>query len=136
MVEINVTYEGGLRCRATHGPSGMELITDAPVDNMGKGEAFSPTDLIATGLSACIATTMAIMANRKGYDLTGMKVHVEKHMSTDAPRRIVKLPVIVRIPLPANHADRPALEAAAHGCPVHRSMGPDCDMPIEFIWEG
>ena len=136
MVEINVSYEGGLRCRAIHGPSGMELITDAPADNMGKGEAFSPTDLMATALPTCIATTMAIMANRKGYDLPGLTVKVEKHMSTDAPRRIVKLPLIVRVPLPADHPDRPALEAAAHGCPVHRSIYPECEMPIEFVWEG
>jgi putative redox protein len=136
MVEINISYEGGLRCKAKHGPSGMEIVTDAPADNMGKGEAFSPTDLVATALATCIATTMAIVANRKGYDLPGLKIHVEKHMRTEAPRRIAKMPLIVRVPLPADHQDRELLEKAAHGCPVHRSVHPDCEMPIEFIWEG
>jgi len=136
MVEINVTYEGGLRCRAIHGPSGTELITDAPADNMGKGESFSPTDLVATGMSTCIATTMAIVANRKGYDLAGMTVRVEKHMTSEGPRKIAKLPVVVRVPLPADHQDRALLEAAAHGCPVHRSMADEVEMSIEFEWVG
>lgn len=136
MVEISVNYDGGLRCRAQHGPSGTEITTDAPKDNMGKGESFSPTDLMATALATCIATTMAIVANRKGYDLPGLKVQVEKHMSTDAPRRIVRLPLVVTVPLPADHGDRALLEAAAHGCPVHRTMHPDCEMPIQFVWQG
>lgn len=136
MVEINVSYEGGLRCRAIHGPSKNELITDAPADNMGKGEAFSPTDLVATALATCIATTIGIVAQRKGFDVTGMKVHVEKHMSADAPRRIVRLPIKLWLPLPAEHAERPLIEKAAHGCPVHQSVRADIEMPIEFIWEG
>lgn len=136
MVEINVSYEGGLRCRATHGPSKNELITDAPADNMGKGEAFSPTDLVATALATCIATTIGIMAKRKGFDVAGIKVHVEKHMSTDSPRRIVRLPVKLWVPLPADHPERALVENAAHGCPVHQSLRADIDMPIEFIWEG
>jgi putative redox protein len=136
MVEVNVTYDGGLRCRALHGPSGMELTTDAPRDNMGKGEAFSPTDLMATALATCVATTMAIVANRKGYDLPGLTVHVEKHMTTEPPRRVARLPLIVTVPLPADHPDRELLEKTAHGCPVHRSIHPDCEMPIEFVWNG
>ncbi|HSJ03948.1 MAG: OsmC family protein [Verrucomicrobium sp.] len=136
MVEVNVTYDGGLRCRAEHGPSGMVITTDAPKDNMGQGEAFSPTDLVATALAACIATTMAIVAKRKGYDIPGIKVHVEKHMTTEAPRKIARLPLVVTVPLPADHADRALLESTAHGCPVHRSLHPDCQMPIEFVWNG
>lgn len=135
MVEINVTYEGSLRCRAKHGPSGTELITDAPTDNMGKGEAFSPTDLVATALATCIATTMGIVAKRKGFELGTMKLHVEKHMSTDTPRRIAKLPVKIWVGLPADHPERPLLESAANGCPVHKSLHPDIELPIEFIWE-
>ncbi|WP_038171870.1 OsmC family protein [Verrucomicrobium sp. BvORR106] len=136
MVEVNVTYDGGLRCRAKHGPSGVELTTDAPKDNMGKGEAFSPTDLVATALATCIATTMAIVANRKGYDLPPMTVHVEKHMTSAPPRRIERLPVVVTIPLPEDHPDRELLEGAGRGCPVHRSLHPDVQAPIEFVWNG
>lgn len=136
MVEVNVTYDGGLRCRAQHGPSGVVLTTDAPKDNMGKGESFSPTDLVATALATCIATTMAIVANRKGYDLPQMTVHVEKHMTSAPPRRIERLPVVVTIPLPQDHADRELLESAARGCPVHRSLHPDVQAPIEFVWNG
>jgi uncharacterized OsmC-like protein len=136
MVEINVSYEGDLRCRAVHGPSNMELLTDAPVDNMGKGESFSPTDLVATALATCIATTIGIMARRKGLEIPSMKVHVEKHMSTDSPRRIVRLPIKLWLPLPPDHPERKLIESAAHGCPVHQSVRADIDMPIEFIWEG
>ena len=85
MVEINIEYSGDLRCRSTHGPSGCELITDAPVDNHGKGESFSPTDLVATALGSCVATIMGIYAQRNDFDLVGVKIHVEKHMSQDAP---------------------------------------------------
>lgn len=136
MVEINVAYEGSLRCRARHRPSGMELITDAPADNLGKGEAFSPTDLVAAALATCIATTMGIVAQRKGIELGTMKLHVEKHMSSDTPRRIVRLPVKIWVSLPANHPERELFEKAAHGCPVHKSLHPDIALPIEFIWEG
>jgi uncharacterized OsmC-like protein len=136
MVEIEVSYEGGLRCRAVHGPSKNELITDAPADNMGKGESFSPTDLVATALATCIATTIGIVAKRKGFEVPSMRVHVEKHMSTDAPRRIVRLPIKLWLPLPPDHPERRLIENTAHGCPVHQSVRADIEMPIEFIWEG
>ncbi len=136
MVEINVSYEGGLRCRAVHGPSKNELITDAPADNMGKGEAFSPTDLVATALATCIATTIGIVAKRKGFEIPSMRVHVEKHMSTDSPRRIVRMPIKLWLPLPPDHPERKLIENTAHGCPVHQSVRADIEMPIEFIWEG
>lgn len=134
MVQIQAHYEGDLRCLATHGPSGTQIITDAPVDNLGKGEFFSPTDLVATALVTCIATTMGIVARRKGIELPDMKLEVEKHMSTNAPRRIARLPVKVWVPLPPDYAERALLEAAAHGCPVHRSLHPEVEKPIEFIW--
>ncbi len=136
IVEINVTYQGGLRTRAIHGPSKNELVTDAPVDNMGKGESFSPTDLVATALASCIATTIGIVAQRKGIEVTGMRVRTEKHMSTDSPRRIVRLPTTVWLPLPPNHSERALFENTAHGCPVHQSVRPEIEIPIEFIWEG
>jgi len=135
-VTITVDYEGELRCRTTHGPSQSQFITDAPVDNHGRGESFSPTDLVATALAACMATVMNIKARQKGYDITGMKLSVEKHMSADSPRRIVRLPVTIEIPLPADHADRSVLEATALACPVHHSLHPDIDKPVTFRWLG
>jgi putative redox protein len=136
MVEITANYEGQLRCRATHGPSKNELITDAPADNMGKGEAFSPTDLVATALATCTLTTIGIAARRKGLEIQSMRAHVEKHMSTDAPRRIVRLPVKIWISLPPDHPERALVEHAAHTCPVYQSVRSDIEMPIEFVWEG
>ncbi len=133
-VSISVEYEGGLRCRSTHGPSQNQFITDAPVDNHGKGESFSPTDLVATALATCMATVIGIKAQQKGYDIVGMKVSVEKHMSADSPRRIVGLPITIQIPLPEDHPDRKLLEATALGCPVHHSVHPDIDKPVTFVW--
>ena len=91
MVNVTIDYTGGLHCDATHGPSQSKIATDAPTDNKGKGEAFSPTDLVATALGTCISTTMGIKAEELGVDLRGMKVSVQKEMSKDAPRRIVLL---------------------------------------------
>lgn len=136
MVEITANYEGQLRCRATHSPSGNELITDAPADNLGKGQAFSPTDLVATALATCVLTTIGIVAQRKGLEIKSMRARVEKHMSADAPRRIVKLPVKIWISLPPDHPDRVLLEKTAHGCPVNQSVRQDIEVPIEFLWEG
>lgn len=134
MVEITAVYEGQLHCTATHGPSGTTLSTDAPKDNMGKGESFSPTDLVATALSTCILTTMAIVATRHGIDITGATVRVEKHMTTTGPRRIARLPAEVHMPRPLSPEDQQRLENAAHACPVHKSLHPDIDAPIQFAW--
>jgi putative redox protein len=136
MVKITSTYEGGLRCRAVHGPSGTTLVTDAPVDNHGKGESFSPTDLVATALGACMMTIMGIVAERHGLDLTGMTAETVKEMSSEPPRRIVGLRTRLSVPLPADHPRRAALEQAAHTCPVHGSLRPDIDATIEFVWNG
>ena len=134
MVTITTTYEGGLRCRAVHGPSGAALVTDAPVDNHGKGQSFSPTDLVATALGACMMTVMGIVAERHGIDLTGMKVETVKEMSSSPPRRIAALRTRLWIPLPPDHPHRPLLEQAAHACPVHQSLAAGIDAPVEFIW--
>ena len=133
-VKIHATYDGGLRCTATHEPSGTQLITDAPVDNMGQGASFSPTDLVPTALAACILTTMAISAEKRDIDLSGARADVEKHMVADPKRRIGQLPVTVTMPagVPAEHRER--LERAANTCPVHRSLGADVDAPISFVW--
>ena len=136
MVEISVAYEGDLHCRSVHGPSGSDLQTDAPLDNQGRGEAFSPTDLAATALGTCMLTTMGIMAKNKGVDMSGSKLRVIKEMSSDPPRRISKLTVTLEIPLPADHPERKALEGAAMGCPVHRSLHPDVEKDVHIEWTG
>src|SRR5258706_10660251 len=134
MVEITTIYNGQLRTTATHGPSGGSLITDAPKDNMGKGEAFSPTDLVATALGTCIMTTMGIVAQRHNIDLAGATVRVEKHMSTSGIRRIARLPVELHLPRALADDDRKRLENAALTCPVHKSLHPDVDAPVTFHW--
>jgi putative redox protein len=135
MVEIKIDYQGELHCRAVHGPSGAVLETDAPVDNNGRGEAFSPTDLVATALGVCMATVMGIVAKRKEIDLEGMKVVVKKHMTTDTPRRIAKLEVDIEMPLSAGHPDRRLLESTGNGCPVHQSLHPDVVQEIRWHWQ-
>jgi putative redox protein len=135
MVEINIAYEGGLRCGARHGPSGTELVTDAPVDNHGKGESFSPTDLVATALGTCVATIMGILADRHDIDLSGMQITVEKEMVVEPVRRIARLPVTVRVPGQVSDEDRQRLENGAWNCPVNKSIHPDIDAPITFIYD-
>lgn len=135
MVEINIQYQGKLRCQAVHQPSGGKLTTDAPVDNQGRGESFSPTDLVATALSTCIATIMGIYADRHDdLDLTGLKIKIEKHMSTEAPRRIAKLPMVIHFPSGIDQKHRAALEEIVQHCPVHRSLDPNIETPVEFIY--
>lgn len=134
MVHIEIGYEGGLRCRAVHGPSGVELVTDAPADNHGRAESFSPTDLCATALGACVLTTMGIVAERHGWDLTGARVSVEKHMVSQPVRRIGKLELVVRVPRELDLQARGALERAALTCPVHRSLDHGIELPMRFEW--
>jgi uncharacterized OsmC-like protein len=135
MVEISIDYTGQLHCNASHGPSDALLATDAPTDNQGKGEAFSPTDLVATALGTCIATTMAIVAERHQVELKGMTVRVAKEMGSD-PRRISRLTTEVHVPLPTNHPQRELLEKTALGCPVHRSLSAEMARPTKFFWKG
>jgi putative redox protein len=134
MVQIELDYQGELRCKAVHGPSRQTLITDAPVDNHGKGAYFSPTDLVATALGSCLATVMGIIADREGIELAGMKVTVIKEMASTPRRKIGKLAVRVHFPSPLNDVQKAKLERAAHHCPVHESLHPDVAMPIEFIY--
>jgi len=136
MVNIRVEYTGDLHCDAIHGPSRTKIATDAPTDNKGKGESFSPTDLVATALGTCMSTTMAIKAEQLGVDLRGMTVSVDKEMSKDSPRRVVGLPSEIHIPLPPNSPHREALEAAALNCPVHKSLPAEINRPTKFFWEG
>jgi uncharacterized OsmC-like protein len=135
MVEIHLDYEGDLHCNAVHLPSGTRLSTDAPVDNNGRGESFSPTDLVATALGACMATVIGIVAKRKEIQVEGMKIAVRKFMSDDQPRRISKLELDLDIPLPADHPERKLLESAARGCPVHHSIHPDIEVKMNWKWQ-
>ncbi|MGE9297396.1 MAG: OsmC family protein [Puniceicoccales bacterium] len=134
MVEITATYDGGLRTTATHSPSGATLITDAPVDNHGKGESFSPTDLCTAALISCMATIMGIKAQSLGIDLTGMKLHIEKHMSSDPPRRIARLPIKIQAPATVPTDQRAALERACRACPVFQSLHPTIEKTLHIEW--
>lgn len=138
MVEFSVRYEGDLRCSATHGPSQAHLATDAPADNMGRGESFSPTDLTATSLASCMLTTMAIGAKKNGLaiDLAGAGARVIKHMTATPPRRIAKIEVALEIPVPSDHPDRARLEEFALQCPVALSLHPEVEKAVTFRWNG
>ena len=136
MVNVSIEYTGDLHCDAVHDPSQAKLATDAPTDNKGKGEAFSPTDLVATALGTCMSTILAMAAQEHGLDVKGMTVQVSKEMSKDAPRRIIGLPSEVHIPLPADTPQRALLENAALNCPVHKSLPPEIERPTKFFWEG
>ncbi len=134
MVTIHIEYQGDLHCRSIHDPSKSELQTDAPVDNQGKGENFSPTDLVATALGTCILTTMGILARTLNLNIDGSTATVEKEM-TNLPHRMIKrLGVKVHVPHQHSELDCIKLERAAHTCPVHRSLHPEVDKPIEFTW--
>ncbi|MFZ5889805.1 MAG: OsmC family protein [Myxococcota bacterium] len=138
MVDIDITYAGDLHCSAIHRPSQTELATDAPVDNQGRGETFSPTDLIATGLGTCMATTMGILARRKGYTLEGLSIHVKKVMTPAPPRRIARLEVELSVPASTGQAlsseARAELEQTAHTCPVRISLLEGIEVPVRFSW--
>lgn len=128
---MTATYLGEKHCKAEHEPSKCTLDTDAPKDNQGRGESFSPTDLVATALGTCILTTMAIVAERDGVDIKGARMHVEKEMNAN-PRYIASLKTIIELPqsLPSDY--RKKMEMVAEGCPVKKSLHPDVKVPVEF----
>ena len=132
MTRVTVEYTGNYHCKCIHGPSGAELITDLPVDNGGKGEYFSPTDLVGTALSACMLTIMAKVAERLEVDMTGVTCEVEKEMVADPDRRIGAVKAVIHLPENLTEKERTVLERAALTCPVHRSLGDLLDRPIEF----
>lgn len=134
MVQINVAYEGQLRCAATHAPSGTKLQTDAPRDNQGRGESFSPTDLLATGLGTCMLTIMGIAANKQQINLQGTTVSIVKEMVADPMRRVGKLTVEFKIPIQVTPEQQQLLENAAHTCPVRLSLLPAIEIPVTFEW--
>jgi putative redox protein len=134
MIRIDIKYQGDLRCEAVHVPSQSHLHTDAPTDNHGRGEAFSPTDLVATALGTCMATVMGIVARTHSVDLRGLEIQVTKEMAALPVRRISRLSTRIVFPLPAEHPQRALLEKAALSCPVHASLHPEVEKPVEFVW--
>lgn len=135
MPNFEIQYQGDLRNTAVHLPSGSLIETDAPVDNEGKGQRFSPTDLVGAALGTCMATIMGIIARRKGIDLKGLRIRVAKTMSTTPPRRIAKLETHIHMPIPADHPERTTLERGALTCPVHQSLHPEMEAPVIFHYD-
>lgn len=134
MPTSSILYTGQLRTTATHELSGNTLITDAPPDNNGRGEAFSPTDLLATSLGSCMLTIMGIVADRHNIDMIGTRVTIQKVMAS-APRRVSEVLVSFELP-PGNYSekDRQLLENAARTCPVAMSLHPDIQQQVSFHW--
>jgi putative redox protein len=134
MTNVTINYQSALRCEATH-QSGATIITDAPADNFGKGEAFSPTDLIGTALATCIITTMAIVAEQKyKFDLGAVTASVEKKMTESKPRRIAEIIVDLKFALSADHEHRAALEQVIDRCPVHHALDPNIKITVTTAW--
>lgn len=136
MATVKTTYLGNLRTNSTHLQSGDNLITDAPTDNMGKGEAFSPTDLLATATGTCVLTTMAIVAQKNGIELNGSDVEITKVMTQTPPRSIARLEINLKmksnIVLSVEQIKK--LENVAHKCPVSLSLHPDIEQILTFEW--
>ena len=141
MATIAINYLGDLRTKDTHLQSGTSIYTDAPTDNQGQGEAFSPTDLVANALGTCILTTMAIFARRNGIELAGSEASVTKIMSLEAPRRIAKIEIEMVLKsatkdgLAMTDAQKTELESIAHTCPVAISLHPDLEQVVSVRWE-
>ncbi len=132
MVKITSTYQGKLHCQAIHEPSNSIIETDAPKDNQGLGEKFSPTDLMATALGTCILTTIAIVANRDGVDVNGSKISVEKVMTSTGPRKIESLKTVIEFSKNIAMDYRSKIEHIANTCPVRKSLHPDVLVPVEI----
>lgn len=130
-----IIYEGNLRTVATHLQSGTVIETDAPTDNQGKGERFSPTDLVATALGNCMLTIMGIKARDMQLDLEGTQIDITKNMVTN-PRRIGEIKVVIKFPesLQVDEKQRTIIERAAMTCPVFESLHPELKKDVEFKW--
>ena len=131
MSDIKIKYKGDLRTTATHVSSGSKIITDAPLDNKGKGEKFSPTDLFATALGSCMLTIMGITAQTYGINIDDTEVTVKKIMGTN-PRRVSCIKIIINIYNDISEKDRKLLIKAAHHCPVSKSINPDIKEDVTF----
>ena len=128
-----VIYKGALRTEATHIRSGNTIITDAPTDNKGKGEAFSPTDLVATALASCMLTIMGIKADEMNINIDGTTAEIEKIMGS-GPRRIAQLIIVINIPISTNQKTKNILEKVALACPVDKSLSDSMIRDVKFIW--
>lgn len=135
MVKCTIKYDGGLRCELQHGPSLATVSTDAPVDNRGKGESFSPTDLMCSAMAACMETIMGIYAEDNGLNLEGTLITVGKVMSAN-PRRIARIETEISVPLPEDNPHKAALLDCVMGSPAMRSLHPDIEVPITWNWIG
>jgi putative redox protein len=133
MATIEATYLSDLRTEATHLQSGTKIITDAPTDNQGKGEAFSPTDLLAEALASCILTTMAIAGRTHDINIDGTKCEVTKVMAAN-PRRVAEVIITLKFPKEYTDREKKMLEISAHGCPVAKSLHPNLKQTIDFGW--
>ena len=133
MSTSKIVYRNNLRTESEHIASGQKIITDAPVDNNGKGKAFSPTDLVATALGSCMITIMAIAAEKNGLDISGTSASVKKVMSAN-PRMISDVIIEIKMNKRISEKDRKRLEKAALACPVHKSLHPDMNKEIKFIY--
>ena len=129
----SIVYTGNLRCSAQHIQSGTTIETDAPTDNRGKGEKFSPTDLLCVSLATCMLTTMAIKANELHVDITNANAAVTKHMLSD-PRRVGKIEVAVSLPPNGSEKERKTLEKSGDNCPVIKSIHPEIELMINYNW--
>lgn len=128
-----ITYKGNLRTEACHLRSGNTIITDAPIDNKGMGEAFSPTDLVVTALASCMVTIMGIKAEELQLNISETTISVEKIM-TSKPRKIAVINTTIKVPLKTNCKNQRLLEKAALTCPVAKSLSPKIENNVEFIW--
>ena len=129
----SITYQGNLRCEAVHLQSSSKIETDAPTDNRGKGERFSPTDLLCVSLATCMITTMGIKAADMNVDLKNTKADVTKHMASD-PRRVAKIEVTVYLPEKVIEKERLILEKTGNSCPVAKSVHPDIELVLKYNW--
>jgi putative redox protein len=133
---LDLSYTGKLRCKAVLAATGQELRTDAPPENGGLGEAFSPTDLVAAALGTCLMTVIGLVAQRSKIDVTGMSARIEKDMAAPPARRIGRIKTVIQMPkgLKLSDAERTKLENAAKLCPVKQSLHPEVEVPIEFVY--
>lgn len=135
MATVSAKYIGDLRMECVHNQSGTKIVTDAPSDNQGKGESFSPTDLCATALGTCAMTIIGIYAKNHGVDVTGAEVEITKTMSAD-PRRIGKIEAVFKMPARSYSAkEKTSIERCVHSCPVHLTLHPDVEQVFTFIWQ-
>lgn len=134
MVKMSAVYQGEKHCELLHEQSGSKIVTDAPKDNAGRGEAFSPTDLVAIAMGSCMLTTMAINCEKEGVVIKGSRVNVEKEMAAN-PRRISKINIVMHLPQSVPHDYRKKLEGFALGCPIKQSLHADVQVPVVFHYD-